>query len=709
MNEPSVLDYIKSLLDPRQKGKISIPESSVVEESEQVTGLHGIQTIYNQPAIDQHAGKRVGIPLLLGLAMLVGFLGQKMLEPPASQALLGTVLLCGSVALFVWAFFHGEWEMPVIPAVDTATQDLNFDLKNFLFSLCFALIATLLFMGGKFNILNVTLWLLSLVTFVKAFWIGLPDAGKLVSGIGEFFKREQWNINLSRKTILMVGLAGLVLFFRFYQLDKVPAEPFSDHAEKLLDVYDVTQGQYWVFFARNTGREFLQFYLTAILATVFNMGLTFMALKTGTVLIGLFALPFIYGIGKEMGGQKVGIVALVLAGTSYWLNTISRIGLRFPLYPAFTAPAIYFLIRGLRRQNRNDFILSGLFLGLGLHGYTPSRIAPLAILLGVLVYVLHQRSGELRGKAVTGFFILALASMLVFVPLLGYTIAHPEQVFERSLTRVADAEKPLEKPALQIFVQNNLNALTMFNFNDGTTWVHSIPERPALDIVTAVFFVFGVGLVLIRYLKKRDWLDIYLLLSILVLLLPSTLSLAFPGENPSLNRTGAAAIVVMVLAAQAMVSVSGAFTRIHRHVAMLVLVGMLSFSAVQNYDLVFHQFGDQFIRSAWNTSDMGNVIRDFVREGNDPDHAYVIPYPYWADTRLVGIQAGYPTKDYALQKDALGETRDVPGSKLFILNEQDAETLANLQRMYPQGRVQRFESPLEDRSFLIFRVDGIGQ
>ena len=51
------------------------------------------------------------------------------------------------------------------------------------------------------------------------------------------------------------------MYFRFADLATVPAEMVSDHAEKLLDVVDILNGNYSIFFPRNTGREALQFYL----------------------------------------------------------------------------------------------------------------------------------------------------------------------------------------------------------------------------------------------------------------------------------------------------------------------------------------------------------------------------------------------------------------------------------------------------------------
>ena len=87
----------------------------------------------------------------------------------------------------------------------------------------------------------------------------------------------------------------------------------------------------------------------------------------------------------------------------------------------------------------------------------------------------------------------------------------------------------------------------MFNWSDGDTWVHSIVFRPALDVVSGALFMIGIVLVVIRYIRQRHWQDLFLLVAIPLLELPSILSLAFPNENPVLTRTGAALIPVFLI------------------------------------------------------------------------------------------------------------------------------------------------------------------
>ena len=246
-----------------------------------------------------------------------------------------------------------------------------------------ALGAYVSFSNNRFTTTNVFLWLWALAAFVIAFWLpGQRKQGR------RFHIRRGW-------LLLLLAALGLVVFFRMYQFSAVPSQMVSDQAEKLFDVADILNGQWSIFFPRNTGREAFQFYLTAAIAKWLDTGISFTSLKIGTVLAGLLTLPFIYLLGKELGNRQIGLLAMVFAGIAYWPNIISRFGLRFPFYPFFAAPTLYYLIRGLRTRNRNDFILTGLWLGVGLHGYTPFRIMPFVVVAAIGLYLLHRQA---RGR-----------------------------------------------------------------------------------------------------------------------------------------------------------------------------------------------------------------------------------------------------------------------------------------------------------------------
>jgi 4-amino-4-deoxy-L-arabinose transferase-like glycosyltransferase len=511
-------------------------------------------------------------------------------------------------------------------------------------------------------------------------------------------------IRITRWGLLVTAVFVLAIAFRFYRLGEVPHEMTSDHAEKLMDVFDIRNGQYSIYFPRNTGREPLYIYLSALVAGF--AGISFLAIKIAAVIGGLLMLPYLYLLGKEMGSARIGLLAVAFAAIAYWPGVIERFALRISFYPLFVAPTLYYLIRGLRRQHRNDFILAGVALGLGLNGYMPFRIMPLAVVVIVGIYLLHVRDKIIRKQTLLWLGLLALTSFMIFIPLARYATENPDMFGYRALTRVSSIEHPLPGSVWGLFFGNLWNAAKEFNWNNGTIWVHSIPSRPALDIVGGALFLLGAFLVLMRYLRSRHWTDLVLLLAIPLTQMPSILSLAFPAENPSLNRTAGAIVPVFLLVGVGLDGLLTSFGSEKKRAALAwSLAGILFIlSGIQNYDLIFHQYNEQYANGAWNTSEMGAVMKDAVQNGVPADNVRIVPYPFWVDTRLPPIWAGVPGRDIAIFRDNLPTTLDAAGPKLFMANLDDAETLAALQSLYPFGQLQRFESAMDLHDFWIYRV-----
>lgn len=521
--------------------------------------------------------------------------------------------------------------------------------------------------------------------------------------------RPSWNVRITRFGLLLALAFALAAFYRFFRLDAVPADMFSDQAEKLLDVMDVLNGQYSIFFIRNTGREPLQFYLTAAAASFFQTGISFLSLKIVTATLGFLSLIYVYLLGKEVGGRQVGLLALFLGGMSTWINIQARVALRFILYPAFVAPALFYLLRGIRRRARNDFILSGIFLGIGLHGYTPIRALPIAMVVAVVLYLLHRQSQGNRGQVLVHFGLLALVAGILFLPLARYALEEPGRFTLRSLSRLSSLERELPGSPLVIFFGNLWDGLKMFNVSAGSIWPVSLTYRPLLDSVSAVLLVLGAGLVLVRYLQKRHWQDIFLLLAVPLLMLPSILSLAFPEENPAPNRASGAAVIVFILCALALDGLLRAVlerlgTRRGQLAAGALGALLLGLAALQNYSLTFNQYAAHYAERAWNASEMGRVMQTYAEAGIPLEQSWVLPYPHWVDTRLVGFSIGQPGRDVAIPREQVAESSLLPGAKLFLLKYEDEEGLALLRELYPQASYSLYHSPTPFRDFYIFLV-----
>ena len=722
MNEPSVLDYIKSKIAPWKYPPVVIPsESSDETVGEKPHPIQDVQPTSPPEEIDQPtplpqtetAKKEIPSsfqwPWITILALILAIFAQYSLEPgPNRDWMPGLVIFAIALGLGALAFVKGEWKLSSYRKVVFREEPQSIRPYLFVAGILIALISFATFGGNRFTLFNITLLIISLILIIWSLWIPMRKRKTDISKIRSFISQPQWNFRISKWTVLVSISFLIAAFFRFSKLSQVPPEMNSDHAEKILDVIRVLNGQTMIFFPTNGGREALQFYLVAGLHKFLNVSLDFVALKSVTTAVGFLALPFIYLLGKELVNKRVGLISMLLAGIAYWPNVVSRAGMRLPFYFLFTSMVMYFLLRGIRTGRRNYFILTGIALGISFYGYSADRILPLLVIIAVALFLLHKHSKQHGRQVIISTILLLIIASVIFLPLLRYMFEDPNSFLFRTLSRMGTMERPLPGPAWKIFLSNLGRATLMFSWDNGEIWPVSVPHRPALDIVTGALFWLGVILIIVRYIRERNWLDIFLLLSIPILMLPSTLSLAFPAENPNLYRTGGALIPVFLIIGISLEGVFQSFTyqgkRLETKFAWGLIVILIALSGVLSYRLVFKEYNHQYTLSAWNSSEMAEVVEDFTNTIGDIEDVWVMAYPYWVDTRLIGIIAGYPTKNFVIFPEDLNNLPEDSKAKLFLIKPEDEESISLLLEKYPNGWMQEYNSKVDTKNFLLFFV-----
>jgi len=693
VKEPSIWDHFVSRL------KFWSREKQAVENTE-----------LEPPAPEPEQDEKKSFPWLTIMALAMALIAQLTLEPsPSRTPWPGIVLYAGALGCLVVALIRKEWRLPAPKPDAEETLSMAVRREYFLIGAFLAVFAFVLFGSGEFGFLNTSLWILSLVFIFLAFRQKKSGKPFDFKALWAQFKKDGWQIKITRWTLIVLAVLAVILFFNFYRLDSVPPEMVSDQAEKLLDINDILHGTRSVYFPRNTGREVIHFYLTAAYMAIFNLDVSFLNLKAVAVFANLVTLLFIYLLGKEVGNKWVGMGAALFAGIAYWPLLFTRLALRIPYYPLFVAPVMYFMIRGLRRQNINDILLTGLFLGLGLHGYTPFRIVPIFVVIGILIYILHKPARNKRLQALFALMLIAFVSLVVFLPLLRYWLGNPQLFAYRAFSRLTGMEVGLQDSPVVIFLRNFWRASIMFFWDNGVIWAHSVPNRPALEVVSGALYFIGIAALLIRYIRRRNWMDLFLLVSIPMMMMPSILSLAYPNENPCLNRTAGAVVPVFVVIGLAFETVIRSIrTRINgkigKTILALVMLLLVIWSGVNNYDLVFNQYYSIYRTSSWNTSELGEVAELFIDTMGTPETTYVVGYPHWVDSRLVAINAGYAGMDFAILPENIPATAEIPGAKLFFVNINDAENIALLSETYPQGILTPYDSAIENKDFMTFIV-----
>jgi len=553
-------------------------------------------------------------------------------------------------------------------------------------------------------------WLASIVFFLAAFWQPEKSAAEWRALIRTRWYALQSGLTLrwSGTTLALMAILFVGAFFYLNHLDTIPAEMTSDHVEKLLDVNDILEGHFPVFFPRNTGREPLQFYLTAALIWLTGLPLSHFALKLGTALIGLLTIPATFLLAREMFDNTIAVLAAFFVAVLHWPVSIARMGLRYPFTPFFAAISLYFVLRALKYQKRNDFLMTGFWLGLGLYGYIPSRAVPLLTLGLFVLFVLWQRISGRRIQNKHTFIVnlgLMLALMLiVFMPLLRYSLDFPEMFWYRALTRTTSIEAPIQGNPLSLFIHNLMNLALAFNWRGDEVWTTNVPYTPTLDMVSGALLLLGLAIALYRLICQHQPIYLYLLIAFATLLMPSTLSLAFPRENPSLVRMGGAIPFTAILLALP-VALFLRTTYQYAGVAwsMIGLSFLLTPVILLNYCWYFIEYDKSYRQAAQNSTEVAAVINSFANSVGDLQHAYFIGYPHWIDGRAIAIQIGDMSwKNFTL------DVRDFfvndATNLLFILHRDDSVNLKLLQERYPQGQLRTLRSRTPGKDFLSFFV-----
>ena len=572
-----------------------------------------------------------------------------------------------------------------------------------------ALITYHAFASNAFTRANVLVWAASLLMFAAAVLPAPRRAWRLRRGLSTAM-REGISFRLRLETAALLVVIGLAVFLHFYRLGEVPAEPTSDHTENMLDLRDILNGQFPVFFARNTGREPLNFYLTA--PVVKALGMSFLTLKLVTATVGVLIVIAIYFLGNELLGRGYGLAAAFLAAIAAWELGNARIGLRIPHGALATALTLLFLLRALRTGATREFLACGLVIGVGLYGYTSFRIVvPLILALGGL-WLLWQPPPR-RQSALHLARGLALSfgvALLLLVPLIHYMLDDPSMFWMRAASRLVGESRGTSF-AIADVAASVLKALLMFNWRGDVGWTIVAPLLPVLDPVTGALFALGLAWLLHALVARRSLQAAVLLLSLVTLLAPTWGSFAFPNENPNANRSVTALPIVFLIAALPIGLLwrggrSGLPGPTGAVVLATMVAGLLLAAGQANFQQYFYTYAENYRRSAPNTAEIAGAVRPFVVGIGTLQDVHTLLWPHWFDNRSLAFALGQPGWDQVVRD----KRREIPahaaagGTRLYLVHPSDVEGRAILRASYPAGVERLHRSEVPGKDFLTFTV-----
>lgn len=553
-----------------------------------------------------------------------------------------------------------------------------------------------------FTWIGVIAWGVSVSAFMAAFW----QKRSHMKVVG--YHLTSSGIHLTWHGLAFIVIILLGVFCRIWRLQEVPPEMTLDHTQNLLDIRDIVEGGLRpFFFNRNTGREPLLFYWTAFLVWLTQHPIDFAILKVGTILPSLLTLPGVYLLARELYGRTTGLWAMGFAAIASWLVILNRTGLRLSFAPMFSAWAFYYLMRGLKKGERESFLLLGLCLGIGLYSYTAFRIIPFAVAYIWFALNIVERSGTLRENLNwRNFGLVVITAILVFIPLGIFAIKHADAFWGRSAWYLNKTTNfgPLT------FLDNVKNVLLMFNWRGDSMPLTTLPYKPVLDPILGGLLVLGVITAVKRVLNKADSLTFVLILLGLFSLFPSALAINFPNENPSVVRAGCAIPVVVTLAAlpigtwlENLLSTNLQTKKVKPTIYVaLASMGFLLIGI--NANRVFVRYPLAYRTLAFNTSEIANAIRCFDTLIGNATDAYIVAGPGWINDDALAFELGLPVWENRLE-EAEQADRNTTTPRMYILHAGNTTDLRTLQTLFPMGVTQIYTSRY-NQDFRLFIVPG---
>lgn len=321
------------------------------------------------------------------------------------------------------------------------------------------------------------------------------------------------------KALITLG-AGLALFLLyFYKLESFPSVVHGDEAETALQALKFLKdppsnviGVGWAHL------PLLSFIPHAVSMQLFGQNIA--GDRIGSAIFGVATLPFFYFFLKLLFEKKIALLATVLLGSSHLWIALSRIGLTCVHVSFFLSVTLYFLFLGIKTNKIFHFILSGIFMGLGLYSYSAAKALPIIVLPPILFYLI--KAGGLKNR-ILNILIFLIISSIIFLPQGIFFINHPNTFLSRAETvyifsKPASAWANYNDNSLGILFKQTQKTFDIFSGDNSSQYGY---RGQLIDWVSILFLILGLFAVLRLKIKIKVFLFSWFIISLLGQILTS--------------------------------------------------------------------------------------------------------------------------------------------------------------------------------------------
>jgi 4-amino-4-deoxy-L-arabinose transferase-like glycosyltransferase len=531
------------------------------------------------------------------------------------------------------------------------------------------------------------LWLLAMVGFCATF---VPS-----------FATVRRKLALSRRTWLALGgllLAALLL--RVGALGRIPANLGGDEGTQALLGLQLLEGGLGNPFATGwysvPNLSFLLYGFTMRVAGATIAGARFLS-----ALAGALTVLTTWGLGRALGGRRVGWVAAIVVAVSAYHVHFSRLASN-QIFDPLIATAVFWALAPVVRGQREGaavwrWAVAGMVSGFGWYLYFGARWVTVMVALVVLWRALVEP--RFLQRHLRGLALFAAGWLVVALPLLFWYLAHPADLTARynavSIFASGWLEREVEltgKSALTLLLQQLWKAVSAFHLTpDPTFWYR--PERPLLDPVLGALMLVGMIAAVLRWRWPSRGLTLLWFWSTLIMAWGVT-------ENPPSSQRGVLLIpVVALLCAWGSEALVDLWSQHQRWVRGGV-VALLALAVVLNVGFYFAIYTPRRIYGN-PTAEVATEVARFIQSNPHLGEVYFFgpPHLYWDFGTLAFLLRDQPGRDVPPGEIPEGVTRPAR----FVLVFDRTAALDEVQQRYPAGEVSLIQG--QNRQLLALVYD----
>jgi len=413
-------------------------------------------------------------------------------------------------------------------------------------------------------------------------------------------RKKQLNLRKSLYLLAVLSVITLSIFFRTYELVRVPLGFFTDEAAigynayKILSTAKDEYGEFLPIFFHSYGDYRLPIPIYANVISTALLGPTDFAVRFTSATWGVLGVIFMFLLLKEMFDKHIALLGMLMLALLPWHVHLSRWGSEYIYFPTFFTISLWLLVRFIKHKKFIFLILTAGFFGIGMYTYYPSLFITPLFLLFTLFVCLHLLIGSVGVKRaliqviVAGIIFLALCIPFLLAFYDGTITTRWKSVENHHLTK---DEK------VNIFFETYIQHLSpeyLFLKGDIGIRGHYITRHSPKGVgqaYAAMSIFFYIGIVGLFFINKRYFLLMFLLL----LLYPLSTAITY---DVYATRSVVGIIPIVIFSSAGLFFVFGLFRKIKKpHISkiiklslLVVFLTILSYESVRFARIYFHQF-----------------------------------------------------------------------------------------------------------------------